>query len=210
MKTTEKIRLMLVDDHFVVRAGLAGALSVRSSIKVVAECESGEEAIESYRKHRPDVTLMDWRLPEMSGVEATSAIRDEFPDARIIAFTVYEGDEDVFRAAQAGVVGYLPKTVQRNVLLDAIHAAHRGETCFPAAIAVKLANHSSRPTLKERELAVLNRIVKGQSNKEIACRLNVAEATIKFHVGKILEKLGVADRTQAAIVAVERGIIHLE
>lgn len=205
-----KIRLMLVDDHFVVRAGLAGSLALEPDIEIVAECGSGEQAIEAYRARQPDVVLMDWRLTGVTGVEATAAIRREFPEARIVSFTVYEGEEDIARAVDAGAIGYLPKSSSRQEILAALRAAHRGEMAFPPAIAVRLAASRSRGRLNDREMAVLRGIVRGQSNKEIAAALDLAEVTVKFHVGRILDKLNVLDRTQAATTALQRGIIHLE
>lgn len=215
MKTTAaksavaKIRLMLVDDHFVVRAGLAGSLGMEPDVDVVAECGSGEQAIEAYRQHRPDVVLMDWRLTGMSGVEATRVIRREFPEARVVSFTVYEGEEDITRAVEAGVVGYLPKSSSRQEILAALRAVHRGESVFPAAVAAKLAAGRARGKLTDKERVVLQAIARGRSNKEIAAELDLAEVTVKFYVGRILEKLGVLDRTQAATTALQRGIIHL-
>jgi two-component system NarL family response regulator len=206
----EKIRLMLVDDHFVVRAGLAGSLGLEPDIDVVAECGSGEQAIEAYRTHRPDVVLMDWRLSGMSGVEATAAIRREFPEARVVSFTVYEGEEDVARAVEAGVVGYLPKSSSRQEILAGLRAVMRGEPVFPLLIAAKLAAGKTRGKLTDKERLVLQAIARGRSNKEIAAELELAEVTVKFYVGRILEKLGVLDRTQAATTALQRGVIHLD
>jgi two-component system NarL family response regulator len=205
-----KIRLMLVDDHFVVRAGLAGSLGLEPDIEVVAECGSGEQAVEVFAQHRPDVVLMDWRMTGMSGVEATAAIRREHSGARIVSFTIYEGEEDIARAVEAGVAGYLPKSSSRQEILAAIRAVARGEEVFPPAIAAKIASGRVRGRLNEKEMAVLRGIARGQSNKEIAAALGLAEVTVKFHVGRILEKLGVLDRTQAATTALQRGIIHLD
>jgi DNA-binding NarL/FixJ family response regulator len=210
MKTSRKIRLMLVDDHFVVRAGLAGSLGLDPEVEIVAECGTGEEALAAYRKHRPDVVLMDWRLPGISGVEAAQKIRAEFPEARILQLTIYEGDEDIFRAVEAGARGYLPKSVSRRELLAAIRAVHRGGEVFPPAIQAKLDARRARPELNEREKTVLKLIVHGRSNKEIASDLGIAEVTVKFHVGNLLAKLGVQDRTQAATAAIQRGIVHLD
>ncbi len=207
---TSSIHLMLVDDHFIVRAGLAGSLALDPGIKVVAECDSGEEAIREYRRRKPDVVLMDWRLPGMNGVDATREILGEFPTAKIIALTAFEGEEDIHRAVEAGVAGYLPKSVRRRELLVAIRRVHEGGEYFPCDIAAKLSSRLSRTALNDRELAVLEGIARGGSNKEIAAHLNVAEVTVKFHVGGILKKLDVADRTQAALVALQRGILHLE
>lgn len=201
---------MLVDDHFVVRAGLAGSLGLEPDIEVVAECGSGEQAVEAFARHRPDVVLMDWRLTGMSGVEATAVIRRDHPAARIVSFTVYEGEEDIARAVEAGVVGYLPKSSSRQEILAGIRAVHRGEDVFPPPIASKLASGRVRGRLNDKEMTVLRGIARGQSNKEIAAALGLAEVTVKFYVGRILEKLGVLDRTQAATTALQRGIIHLD
>lgn len=210
MNKTERIRLMLVDDHFVVRAGLAGSLGMEPDVEVVVECGSGEQAVAAYREHRPDVVLMDWRLPGLSGVDATAAIRREFPEARVIIFTIYEGEEDVTRAVEAGVVGYLPKSCSRQEILAALRTVQAGEPVFPAAIAAKLKAARARGRLTEKEMIVLRAVVRGRSNKEIAAELNLAEVTVKFYVGRILDKLGVLDRTQAATTALQRGIIHLD
>jgi two-component system NarL family response regulator len=210
MNKSERIRLMLVDDHFVVRAGLAGSLGMEPDVEVVVECGSGEQAVAAYREHRPDVVLMDWRLPGMSGVDATAAIRREFPVARVIVFTVYEGEEDVARAVEAGVVGYLPKSSSRKEILAALRTVRGGGTVFPAPITAKLQAASARGRLTEKEMVVLRAVVRGRSNKEIAAELNLAEVTVKFYVGRILDKLGVLDRTQAATTALQRGIIHLD
>jgi len=205
-----KIRLMLGDDHFVVRAGLAGSLGLEPDIEVVAECGSGEQAVAAFGEHRPDVVLMDWRLAGMSGVDATAAIRRAHPGARIVSFTIYEGEEDIARAVEAGVSGYLPKSASRQEILAAIRAVHGGKEVFPPTIASKLASSRVRGRLNEKEMSVLRGIARGQSNKEIASALGLAEVTVKFHVGRILEKLGVLDRTQAATTALQRGIIHLD
>ena len=210
MMESNRINLMLVDDHFIVRAGLAGSLTLDPGIKVVAECDTGEEAIDAYRKRKPDVVLMDWKLPGMNGVEATRKIREEFPNARIIALTAFEGEEDIHRAVEAGVAGYLPKSVRRRELLVATRRVHEGGEYFPFEIATKLSERQSRNALNEKELSVLAGIARGNSNKEIASELDIAEVTVKFHVGSILKKLDVVDRTQAAMVAFQRGILHLE
>lgn len=203
-----KIRVMLVDDHFVVRAGLVGSLSIEPDIAVVAECSTGEEALDAYRTWKPDITLMDWCLPGMNGVDITMAIRRECADARIIIFSVFDGEEDIFKAASAGVSGYMLKSASRSELLEAIRTVHDGGTAFPEAIAARLKTRQARPDLNEREMAVLLRIVRGRTNKEIGNDLHLAEVTVKFHVGRILEKLGVMDRTQAAMAAVQRGLLR--
>jgi len=210
MKTVSKIRLMLVDDHFVVRAGIAGSLTLEDDIEIVAECGSGEQAILSFREYQPDVTLMDWRLPEINGVKTVATIRSDFPAARIIMLSAFEGEDHIHQAVEAGVCGYVPKTSSRAELLAAVRVVNLGGSYFPPAIAAKLAARRNRRSLNDREFAVLGRIVHGRSNKEIADDLNMATATVKFHVTNILEKLGAADRTQAATIALERGILHLD
>lgn len=203
-----KIALMLVDDHFIVRQGLAGAFARDPFIKVVAECDSGLEAVESYRNLKPDVVLMDWRLPGMNGLEATRAIIAEFPEARIIALTAFEGEEDIHQAVDAGVAGYLPKSVRRGDLIAAILAVHEGNEYFPPDVAAKLAERRSRQPLNEKELLILKGVAAGFPNKTIAADLNLAEVTVKYHVGSILRKLSASDRTHAVMIAIQRGIIH--
>lgn len=210
MKPARRIRLLLVDDHFVVRMGLASSLNLEPDMQVVGECGSGEEAIALYRRHQPDVVMMDGRLPGLSGAEATAAIRREFPLARILMLSVRDGEEDIFRAVQTGVVAYLHKAAPREDILAAIRAVAAGQACFPPAIAQKLTARQGRATLTDRELEVLRLIVEGRANKEIADVLGLAEVTIKLHVGNLLAKLGVQDRTQAATAAIHRGIVHLD
>lgn len=205
-----KIRLILVDDHFVVRMGLAGSLALEPDMEVVAECGSGEEAIAAFRKHRPDVVIMDGRLPGIGGHEAAEAIRKEFPDARILMLSVRDGEEDVYKAVQAGVRGYLNKAARRDEIIAGVRALAMGREYFPSAIAAKLEARRGRPDLTTRELEVLRCIVDGRSNKEIADVLGLAEVTVKMHIGHLLEKLQVADRTQAATAAIQRGFVHLE
>jgi two-component system NarL family response regulator len=200
---------MIVDDHFVVRMGLAAIIGSYPDLTVVAECANGQQAIELFRKHRPDVTLMDLRMPGMGGVEATKAIREEFPSGRIIVLTTYDGDEDIYRALQAGARAYLLKDLPGDELVEAIRAVHSGKTRIPAQVASRLAERMPRSELTAREMEVLELIVKGKSNKEIAFALSITEGTVKVHVNNILGKLGVSDRTQAATTALQRGIIHL-
>lgn len=204
----QKISLMLVDDHFIVRQGLVGAFARNPAIEVVAECDSGLDAVAAYRALEPDVVLMDWRLPGLSGLEATAAIIGEFPEARIIALTAFEGEEDIYKAVDAGVAGYLPKSVRRSDLIAAILAVHEGQEYFPSEVAGKLAERRSRQPLSEKELAVLRGIAAGLANKSIAGSLNVAEVTVKYHVGSILRKLPAFDRTHAVMIAIQRGILH--
>lgn len=210
MKGKKRTRLLLVDDHFVVRMGLAGSLDAEHDLKVVAECGNGEQAVEAYRDQRPNVVVMDWRLPGMTGVQATAAIRAEFPDARIVILSNYDGEDDIHQAVQAGAMAYLPKSVEREELLAAIRSVAAGGAYFPPAIAARLAARRNRPELSPREMDVLRQVVRGASNKEIARSLGIAEITVKLHVSKLLEKLDVADRTQAATTAIQRGIVHLD
>lgn len=203
------IRVLLVEDHLVVRQGLAALLATSDGVEVAGAVGDGQAAIESYRRLRPDVTLMDLQMPKLGGVEAIRAIRAEFPEARIIVLTTYDGDEDIFRALQAGARGYLLKGMPFDDLLDTIYAVHAGKSRVPAPVAEKLAERLSGQQLTGRELEVLERIVAGRANKEIAADLFISEATVKTHVNSLLSKLGVADRTQAATVAIQRGFVHL-
>lgn len=210
MNKQEKIRVMVVDDHFVVRVGLAGTINVEHDLEVVAEAKDGVQALEMFRRHQPDVTLMDLRLPGMGGDEATAAIRREFPKARIIVLSTYDGDDNIHRALQAGAQGYLLKTALHNELLKAIRAVHAGRKYLPAELASQLATRAETEDLSPREIEVLRQIAQGRSNKEIAAALFISEATVKSHVIHILGKLGVNDRTLAVTSAVQRGIIVLE
>jgi DNA-binding NarL/FixJ family response regulator len=207
---TEAIRIMVVDDHHIVRQGLVALIRTVPGMQVVAEAADGEQAIELYRKHKPDVTLMDLRLPKKSGVEAITGIREEFPSARIIVLTTFDGDEDIYRALQAGAKGYLLKGMDTDELTDAIRTVYAGKSRIPAVVAERLAGRMGGPSLTARELEVLRRIVSGRSNKEIAGDLFISEATVKTHINSILSKLGVNDRTQAATTALQRGIVHLD
>jgi DNA-binding NarL/FixJ family response regulator len=198
-----------VDDHNIVRSGLTALIGTEPDMTVVAEATNGQQAIDLFRQHQPDVTLMDLRLPLIGGVEAITSIRKEFPTARIIVLTTYDGDEDIYRALQAGACGYLLKGMLADELLEAIRAVHSGLRRIPAAVAQRLADRMGGPELTPREVEVLNLIVKGNSNKEIGAALFISEATVKTHVNNILGKLGASDRTQAATMALQRGIIHL-
>jgi DNA-binding NarL/FixJ family response regulator len=204
------IRLLIVDDHFVVRIGLTSALNLEPDMQVIAEARSGREAVTLFEKHRPDVVVMDYQLPELNGAEATAAIRAQSPDARIIVLSVYKGEEDVHRAVQAGASGYLPKSAEPRELVEAIRAIHNGGQYFPAAISAALSQRQARGRLSEREQEVLVMIVRGRSNKEIAAALGVSENTVKVHTTKVFEKLNVADRLEAATAAIQRGIVHLQ
>jgi DNA-binding NarL/FixJ family response regulator len=204
----DKIRVLVVDDHHVVRQGLVALLKTVPDINVVAEAADGGEAVELHRKHKPDVTLMDLRLQTVGGVEAIQRIRSENPAARIVVLTTYDGDEDIYRALQAGAKAYLLKGMSVEELISTIHAVHAGKSRIPAPIAEKLAERMGGPELTNRELGVLQLIVRGRSNKEIASDLVISEATVKTHINSLLGKLGVTDRTQAATAAIQRGIVH--
>ena len=203
------IRILVAEDHLVARVGVSTIVNMQNDMTVVAEASNGQQAVELYRKHLPDVALLDMRMPIMSGVEAAQAIRAEFPHARMIALTTYGGDEDIRRALAAGVQAYLTKDVLHDELLKAIRAVHAGQTYLPAGVAAALAAQMPRPDLSAREVQVLELIVRGLANKQIAYSLNIAEHTVKNHVKNILSKLGVQDRTQAATAAIQRGIVHL-
>jgi DNA-binding NarL/FixJ family response regulator len=204
-----KIRILVAEDHLVARVGVSTIVNMQPDMTVVAEAANGQQAVEMYRFHKPDVALLDLRMPVMGGVAAALAIRAEFPNAHMIALTTYGGDEDIRRALAAGVQAYLTKDVLHDELLKAIHAVHAGQTYLPAAVAASLVAQLPRPDLSAREVQVLELIVRGLANKQIAYTLNIAEHTVKNHVKNILSKLGVQDRTQAATAAIQRGIIHL-
>jgi two-component system NarL family response regulator len=205
----EKIRILVAEDHLVARVGVVTIVNMQPDMTVVAEAANGQQAVEMYRLHQPDVILLDLRMPGMGGVEAAIAIRSEFPGAHMIALTTYGGDEDIRRALAAGVQAYLTKDVLHDELIKAIRAVHAGQTYLPAAVAASLAAQLPRPDLSAREVQVLGLIVRGLANKQIAFTLSIAEHTVKNHVKNILSKLGVQDRTQAATAAIQRGIIHL-
>jgi DNA-binding NarL/FixJ family response regulator len=209
-RMTELIQIMVVDDHHIVRQGLVALIGTIPDMKVVAEAADGVQAVELYRKNHPDVTLMDLRLPNKNGVDAITEIRREFPAARVIVLTTFDGDEDIYRALQAGAKGYLLKGMNADELTEAIRVVHAGKSRIPAVVAERLAERMGGPSLTGRELEVLKRIVSGRSNKEIASDLFISEATVKTHINSILSKLGVSDRTQAATTALQRGIVHLD
>ena len=206
----EPIRILVVDDHHVVRQGLVALLNIMPEIKVVGEASDGLQAIELHRSLRPDITLMDLQLPKLGGVEAIQKIRADNPAARFVVLTTFDGDEDIFRALQAGAKAYLLKGMTIDELLSTIQAVHSSKTRISPAIAEKLAERMSTHALTARELSVLERIVAGRANKEIASDLDISEATVKSHVNNLLSKLGVSDRTNAATVAIQRGIVHLK
>ncbi|MGI9071472.1 MAG: response regulator [Bryobacteraceae bacterium] len=206
---TDRIRIMVVEDHHIVRQGLVALLNTVPDMTVVAEASDGKNALDLFRQHQPDVTLMDLRLPNMSGVEAVTEIRKQFASARIIVLTTFDGDEDIYRALQAGARGYLLKGMFGEELMDAIRAVHAGKSRIPAVIAERLALRMGGSPLTTRELDVLKLIVAGKSNKEIGSELTISEATVKTHINSILSKLSVTDRTQAATTALQRGLVHL-
>ena len=206
----EKIRILVVDDHHVVRQGLVALLNIMPDIEVVGEAGDGLEAIKLHQSLHPDITLMDLQLPKLGGVDAIIRIRAEDPAARFIVLTTFDGDEDIFRSLQAGAKAYLLKGMTVEELTSTIQAVHSGKTRISAPIAEKLAERMSGQALTARELAVLERIVAGRANKEIASDLDISEATVKTHVNNLLGKLGVSDRTHAATVAIQRGIVHLK
>ena len=206
----DKLKLMLVDDHYLVRMGLASIMALEPDITVCAEASSGEQARALFRAHRPDVTLMDLRLPDVSGTETLQAIRHEFPDARIVMISTYVCDEEIYGALQAGAMAYLVKSVQREELVRAIRKAAQGQRHIPAEVAARLAERVTRSQLSSRELDVLRLLVAGRRNREIGQALEIAEGTVKLHVSSILSKLNAADRTEAVTRALQRGIVQLE
>jgi DNA-binding NarL/FixJ family response regulator len=207
---SDRIRILVVDDHHVVRQGLVALLNIMPDVEVVGEASDGLQAIELYGSLLPDITLMDLQLPRLGGVDAILRIRANAPAARFIVLTTFDGDEDIFRALQAGAKAYLLKGMTIEELMSTIQAVHLGKTQIPPAIAEKLAERMSTQALTARELGVLERIVAGRANKEIASDLNISEATVKSHINSLLGKLGVSDRTHAAAVALQRGIVHLK
>jgi DNA-binding NarL/FixJ family response regulator len=204
------IRVLVADDHPVVRNGLAGVITQQAELVLVAEAANGRQALEKFREHQPDVVLMDLRMPEMDGVSAIEAIRAEFPDARILALTTYEGDVDIHRALEAGARGYLIKDMLLTDVLGAIRAVHRGERVIPTAVAAKLAEFTPRTDLTHREVEVLQLVAKGLSNRDVAGIIGRTDETVKVHLKNIFSKLGVADRTEAVTLALSRGILHLD
>jgi len=207
---SDVIRLLVVDDHAIVRDGLAAMMDQHEDITVAGEAADGAEAVERFRELRPDVTLMDLRMPGTDGVAAIVAIREENPDARIIVLTTYDGDEDIFRGLKAGAMGFLLKDAGRERLLEAIHAVHAGRSHVAPEAAARLAERMRTPEVTAREREVLGHLARGRSNGEIAAALSITEATVKTHVNSILTKLGVADRTQAVTTALRRGLVRLE
>ena len=203
------IRILAVDDHPVVRRGIAAMIATQSDMTLVAEAANGREAIQQFRTHRPDITLMDLQMPEMCGVDALNAIRGEFPDAKIIVLTTYSGDVQILRAVKAGAHGYLLKNTFHDELVDTIRAVHTGKKKLSPEASYEIAEHSTDDALTPAEISVLKLIAAGKANKEIADQLSIAEDTVKWRVKNILSKLGARDRTQAAMIGVKRGIIEM-
>lgn len=207
--TASRIRVFAVDDHPLLRQGLAAIIDRERDMRLVAHASEGREAIREYRKHAPDVTLMDLRLPDMSGIDALIAIRMEVPDARIIMLTTFEGDVEVHRALKAGARGYMLKSMPPQELIEAIRDVHAGRKKIPPALAAQLAEYVSEDDLTPREIEVLRLVAEGKRNRDIAEQLFIAEDTVKVHLKHLMEKLGAADRTQAVTIALRRGIIQI-
>jgi DNA-binding NarL/FixJ family response regulator len=209
-KSSQPIRVIIADDHPIVREGLGALIKSQKDMKVVSEAANGRQAVQQFLLRRPDVLLLDLRMPEMNGIEAIQAILKKAPKARIVVLSTYGGDEDIFKALKAGAKTYLLKDSPREQLLESIRAVHRGQLSIPSAIGARLAAHLGAPALTHRETEVIKLMAAGKSNKEIGTSLGVTEGTVKIHVGHILKKLGVTGRTEAIRVALERGIVHLE
>lgn len=203
------IRILAVDDHPLMREGIAALVKSEADMKLVGEAANGREALDQYRSHQPDITLMDLQMPAMGGIETIIAIRKEFPNARIIVLTMYEGDVQMLRALKAGARAYILKGHVHKALLSTIRAVHSGQKQIPPEVAAELADHAGEPQLTERELDVLRLIADGNANKEIAARLYISDETVKSHITNILEKLCARDRTHAVTIALRRGIIEL-
>ena len=203
------IRVMAVDDHPLLRDGISALIGNQTDMELVAEASTGREAIDLFRKHRPDITLMDLQMPEMSGIDAISAIRGEFPDARIIMLTTHAGDVQVSRALKAGARAYLLKGLLRKELLETIRAVYAGHKRVSSEIAAEIAEHATDDALTPREVDVLRLVAKGNANKAVGARLSLTEETVKSHIRSILAKLGANDRTHAVAIALKRGIIEL-
>ena len=209
MSAAEKIKVMVVDDHPLMRVGVASIINARADMTVVAQTGTGEDAVALFLRHKPDITLMDLRLPGMSGVDAINAIRTRTPGAKFVVLTTYEGDEDIHRALEAGARGYIIKGMPYQTLVDALLRVHAGGRFLPAPVAKALECRMPESELSSREREVLQHLVGGMTNKEIATLLGITEATVKCHVSTILMRLNVSDRTQAVVTALQRGLVHL-
>jgi DNA-binding NarL/FixJ family response regulator len=209
MNDAKKIRVLTVDDHPLMREGIGAIVSNEADMQLAGEAASGAEAVELFRQQRPDVTLMDVRLPDFSGIDALISIREQFADARIIMLTTFEGDAEIHRAMHAGARGYVLKSMPRKTILETIRKVHSGRTVIPPEVAAQLAEHLGQEQLSKRELDVLQRVAGGNRNIDIAELLCISEETVKGHVKHIMEKLGARDRTEAVATAVRRGMIHL-
>jgi DNA-binding NarL/FixJ family response regulator len=210
MPSSKPIRILVVDDHFMVRMGLSASLNVEPDMEVVAEAANCEAALAACRRHHPSLIIMDVRLPEKSGAETTAAILKEFPEANILMLSTHSGEEEVFRSLQAGARGYILKSAMREELLRALREVHAGRRYIDPAVAPLLAARVSHRSLTSRELEVLRMVAKGMGNKEIAAALDIAEVTVKLHVSHLMDKLEAKDRTEAATIALQRGIISLD
>jgi DNA-binding NarL/FixJ family response regulator len=208
-KPESKIKVLIVDDHPIMRFGIATIVNATPDMTAIAQAGSGEEAIELFERHLPDITLMDLRLPGMSGVDAIRAIMARHPNSKFVVLTTYEGDEDIHQALEAGARSYIIKGMPHEALVGALRRVYQGGRFLPSPVSRVLSTRTPNSDLSQREREVLNLIVKGRSNKEIAGDLGITEATVKCHVGVILSRLNVTDRTQAAIAALQRGLIHL-
>lgn len=209
MSQSAVIRVLIVEDHAIVRQGLAAIIENEPDMTVVGQAGDGQEAIKQYRQLQPDVTLMDLQMPQMNGADATLAICAEFAHARMIILTTYDGDEDIYRALRAGAKGYLLKDAEPEALLNAIQIVHGGQQYIPFEVAAKLVQRMNIPALSDREQEVVRQMARGLSNHDIGAALNITESTVKFHINRILSKLGVSDRTQAVITALKRGLAKL-
>lgn len=207
---SSRLKILIADDHALVRMGLRASLEMEADLKVVAEAGTGEQTLAQYRKHQPDVALIDLRMPGLDGIQTTAALCREFPQARIVIISTFQGGDDILRAMQAGAKTYLPKSIQREELIKAIRAIAHGETYLPNVVAGRLAERLRRPDLTERELEVLRLVAAGNSNKDIASALSIEVGTVKLHVGKILEKMHARDRTEAATMAIQAGLVWLD
>jgi DNA-binding NarL/FixJ family response regulator len=209
MTDQARIRVFSVDDHPLLREGIAAIINSQPDMTLVAQASNGRDALQRFREHLPDVTLMDLRLPDMSGIDTVIAIRSEFADARIVMLTTFEGDAEIQRALKAGARGYVLKSIPPKELVDAIRQVHAGKKRIPPDVAAHLAEHLTDETLTDREIEVLSHLAHGNRNRDIAERLFISEETVKVHMKHIMEKLGASDRTQAVAIAIRRGIIHL-